>query len=257
MRFGAACDIEKLPVLKAEGYDYIELCFSDIAAEDDRRFLQAFEQTERCGIYAECLNGFFKPDIRLNGNVDYGYIADYAQRGFSRAQKLGGKIAVLGSGDSRRIPDGYDRRTAAAQFAKILNICGDIAGNYGMQIAIEPLRTEETNFINTVAQGIEMCTAAGNPHVKCLADFYHVYMNNEPLDTIENAAGMLIHTHIARPDPDRNIPSPADLDGCRPWAQALKKNGYNGRMSLEGFYKPDFETALRAARPVLEMFRED
>ena len=257
MRFGAACGIEKLPALKAEGYDYIELCFADIAAEDGRFFQQALEETARCGMEAECFNGFFKPEIRLNGIVDYGYIADYANRGFSRAQKLGGKIAVLGSGCSRRIPDGYDQRTAAAQFVKILNICGDIAGNYGMQIAVEPLRAEETNFINTVAQGLDICTAAGNPHVKCLPDFYHVYMNGEPLDTIENAGDMLIHTHIARPDPDRKIPNSADLDGCRPWAQALKKSGYTGRMSLEGIYSPDFETALRAAGPVLELFRAD
>lgn len=99
---------------------------------------------------------------------------------FSRAQKLGGKIAVLGSALRGESLMGTTGRTAVAQFAKILNICGDIAGNYGMQIAIEPLRAEECNFINTVAQGIRMCTAAGNPHVKCLADFYHIYMNNEP-----------------------------------------------------------------------------
>lgn len=80
-------------------------------------------------------------------------------------------------------------------------------------------------------------------------------MNMKGLKAIENSDGMLIHTHIARPNEDRNIPTIADIEGCRPWAEALKKCNYKGRMSLEGGMKPDFETALLDIQPVLELFK--
>ena len=255
MKFGACCDIDKLPLLQKHGYDYIELNFSNVALADERQFEKTYEQIRYYGISAESFNCFFPGSVSLNAGVDYKAIEEYAEKGLARAERLGGKIAVLGSGGSRRIPDGYDRELAAEQFLKVLYICGDIAGKHGMQIAIEPLRTAETNFINTVAEGVEMCRRADHPSVKCLVDFFHLFMNGETLDAVMNSGGLIVHTHIARPNGDRRIPTAQDAETCAEWANALKSIGYNGRMSLEGDFYPDFETAIREVRPVLELFR--
>lgn len=254
MRFGACCGTDKLPILKKHGYDYIELNFSDIALSDGARFGEICGEIEHYGLSAECYNGFFKPDIKLNDGADYAFIAEYAEKGFSRAERLGGKIAVLGSGVARKIPDGYSRDKAIEQFVRVLNICGEAAGKHGMKLAVEPLNVNETNFINTVADGMEICRLADNENVKCLVDFFHLYMNGEAADSVKNSNGMLIHAHIARPNPDRNAPTVADMSECTAWAAALRACGYDSRISLEGGFNPDFETAVREARRVLEVF---
>ena len=257
MKFGACCDVDKLPLLQKYGYDYIELNFSNIALAGEAEFEKVCEKIRHSGLPAESFNCFFPGSVSLNANVDYDWIKEYAEKGFARAKRLGGKIAVLGSGGSRRVPEGYDRALAAEQFVRVLHICGDIAAQHGMEIAIEPLRTAETNFINTVAEGIEMCKRADHPNVKCLVDFFHLFMNHETLDAVENSGGLIIHTHIARPNEDRRIPTTQDRETCAQWASALKSIAYDGRMSLEGDFYPDFETAIREARPVLELFRAD
>lgn len=161
----------------------------------------------------------------------------------------------MGSGGARRIPDGYDRELAAKQFVKVLHICGDIAEQHGMQIAVEPLRVSETNFINTVAEGLEICKIADHKSVKCLVDFFHLSMNGETLEAVKAGGDWIIHTHMARPHADRRIPTAQDKDACAEWANVLKEIGYEGGLSLEGEFYPDFETAVREARPVLELFR--
>lgn len=255
MKFGVCCDIDKLPLLQKCGYDYIELNFSNMALADEKKFEEMCEQIGHYGLSAESFNCFFPAGFNLNVDVDYDKIREYAKKGFARAELLGGKIAVLGSGGARRVPEGYDRVLAAEQFVKVLRICGDIAAKHGMQIAIEPLRTAETNFINTVAEGIEMCKAVDHESVKCLVDFFHLFMNGETLDAVKNSGELIIHTHLARPNADRRIPTVQDRDTCAQWASALKSIGYDGRMSLEGDFTPDFETAIREVQPVLELFR--
>lgn len=140
------------------------------------------------------------------------------------------------------------------QFVRVLNVCGEIAGKHGMTLAVEPLNVHETNFINTVADGIEICTLANNENVKCLVDFFHVYRNGETFDAVKNSKGMLCHAHIARPNPDRRAPIMADISECSAWAEALKACGYTARISLEAIFAPDFEQAILEARPVLDVF---
>ena len=118
MRFGVCCDTERLPQLRKYGFDYVELNFSKIVLADQARFDQLREQVRQSGMAAESFNGFFPADMKLNGDVDYGRIRDYAETGFARARSLGGKVAVLGSGAARKIPDGYDRSLAEEQFIK-------------------------------------------------------------------------------------------------------------------------------------------
>ena len=255
MKFGVCCGVENLPVLRQYGYDYIELNFSNLSLAEEQAFEQTRAQLRQYGIAAESFNCFFPGGVNLNADVDYEWIAEYAERGFSRAEQLGGKIAVLGSGGARRIPDGYDRDLAVQQFVKVLRICGDIAQRHGMQIAVEPLRESECNFINTVAEGLELCKLADHESVKCLVDFFHLSMNGETLDAVRHSGDWIVHAHMARPNADRHIPAACDADSCAPWANVLKEIGYNGRLSLEGEFYPDFETAVREVRPVLELFR--
>ena len=259
IRFGACVgtDIAKISALKQAGFDYAEASLSAVAAMSDGEFGAFASHAAAAGLSVEATNGFFPTDLRLVGeNVDCAAITAYTEHALSRAAWLGVRVAVLGSGKSRAIPEGFDRNTAERQFVHVLRLCGEIAEKYGIIIAIEPLRTAECNFINTVADGLEICSCIGHPNVRVLADFYHVYMNGEPLDAVANSNGMLAHVHIARANPDRLYPHcEADLPACSLWAQALRDCGYSGRISLEGSSGDDFAAMLEKTKTPLSLFK--
>ena len=254
MKFGICCGIDGLPVLKENQYDYCELNFSKITTCTKEEFEEVRKEVEKWEIPAEAFNGFFPSSINLNHAVDYDQIRDYCRIGFARAKALGGKVAVLGSSGSRKIPEGYDRALAAEQFVRVLRICGEEALRQEMVVAVEPLRPKECNFINTVAEGMEFVEKANHSGVKCLADFFHVSETGESLTAIETAGDRLVHIHLALPE-TRFFPTGNDKKICEIWRKALNCCGYNARISLEGKAMPDFETAAAEAKTALEYFR--
>lgn len=197
---------------------------------------------------------FFPADMLLYDDNAPEKVSAYCACGFARAARLGGQIAVLGSGRARSFPADLDPAVGRERFIRILRICGDAAAQHGMKIAIEPLRAAECSYINTVAEAADVCRAAAHPAVGCLADFFHVYSSGEPLASIEENRDFLLHIHLARPHADRAFPTVADLESCRPLADLLHRIGYDARISLEGNAKPDFTTAITAARPILDLF---
>jgi len=254
MKFGVCCSIDCLPLLQKNRYDYIELNFSKIATCSGEEFDRIRKTIDAGTIPAEAFNGFFPKEIRLTGDVDYGRIREYCALGFERAEQLGGKVVVLGSSGARNIPEGFDPKLAEEQFVQALLVCGDEAAKRGFTVAIEPLRKKESNFINTVDEGLTFTRRADHPNVKCLADFFHVAESGEPLTAIETAGDQLAHVHLAMPE-SRLYPTPADAEICRTWSASLRKCGYNGRISLEGKAAPDVETAIKEAKAALELFR--
>lgn len=82
-----------------------------------------------------------------------------------------------------------------------------------------------------------------------------VFGSGETLDALENNGGLLRHVHLARANNDRGQPTEADKETCLIWAQALKKCGYDGRMSLESAHIPDFNTAAKDAIKAFEWFK--
>ncbi len=262
MRFGVCIgnDMTKLATLKKYGYDYAEIGLSSIADWTEEQINDARKKMEETGIFAEACNGFFGfSEGYLTGDqLDMAVVEEYTRRALSKAARLGLKVAVVGSGKARKVQDVSRMEEGKAKFASVLRLTGTIAAEYGIKIVIEPLRRGETNIVNTVADGLEMCMMADHPNVYVLADFYHVAMNGETLDAIRHCGDKLQHTHIARNNPDRAMPvNPEDQPDCRAWADALRENGYDQRMSLEGYIgkePAEFEETLAKMAEVLKQF---
>ncbi len=251
MRFGVCTKSDNLDIVALAGYDYIEFTLRDIENLSEDAFAALKNTLATSPIKVETTNLFFAADIPLVGpEVSFERIESFCQKALSRAGELGIKVSVIGNGAARKIPEGFDPKEAEAQFVRVLRLCGDIAARHGITIAIEPLRTKETNYINTVAEGIALCRKVAHENVKCLADFYHVLENGETLEAIEAANGLLAHTHLAVEN--RYMPATAkDAALCAKWAAALKKCGYDGRISLEGHFGEDFIGAITGALPIL------
>ena len=204
MKFGVCRGLDDLAAMKAAkeaGADYFETGFGCLANYDDERFNAGKEMLDSLDLPCYAANSYIPGDMHLVGdNVDYNAIADYLDRGFHRAKKLGVKIIVLGSGKARSFPEGYSPDKAKEQLAFFLSeYAAPRAAKAGCIIVLEPLRFCESTMIHTVADGIEIAKMSGVDNVFGLADLYHVYGNDDSIESIKEFKGLVRHSHIAEP----------------------------------------------------------
>ena len=259
MKIGVCASPNEARLISELKYDYLEAEFAKLAALDEGAFREQTALLERASLPAEAFCIFFTGANKLySPGGDQApllrEIADYAERGFARAAAWGGKIAVIGSGDARKIPEGMTREETEAQFARVLAVCGEAAERHGMKIVVEPLWTAACNFINTVAEGAAIARLADRGAVGLLADFYHMSKNGDDADSLPRYADILWHIHYGGPE-DRGAPVPGDESILAKFAHVLAKCPEAERISLECYWRPDFDTAITAARPLMEVFR--
>ncbi len=205
MRFGVCRgldDYDAIKQAKSVGIDYLETGFGCLANFDDEKFNTSKKYLEEIGLPCLASNSFIPGDMKLVGDmVDYGAISDYLDRGFERADVLGVKKIVLGSGSARSFPEGYSPERAKEQVAFFLSeYAAPKAEKCGCIIVLEPLRYGETTMIHTVSDGIQIADLCGCRNVFSLADLYHVYGNNDDIDGFRKYMGRICHCHIAEPE---------------------------------------------------------
>ena len=254
MKIGVCGGIERAPIIKSLGYDYIEESLSGMASLSNEEFAERVRAYEAIDLPVYAFNFFFAPGMPLYAENPFAELNAYAEKAFSRARALGGRICVLGSAKVRNIPEGVTREFADRRFSEVLSSFGDIAEKYGLRIAIEPLNRGEGNYINTFAEGASVAKGVAHKNVGALVDFYHFYLESESEENVINDAPFLIHAHLARPNIDRLVPKEGDGACVKKWADLLKKIDYRGAISLEAEYE-NFEEDLKNAKKYMEFFR--
>ena len=223
--------------IKQAGFDYVELPIgqvnelSETAFDEMRGYLAALSLP----VYA--CNNFFPASIQLVGpNVDMEQVRAFYQGALERAETLGCRYVVLGSPWSKNCPEGFAWRAAFEQLAQWCREIGDAAQKRGIVIAIEPNNRQETNMINTFAEAVMLARAADRPSVRCLQDYYHLKMERDTVDSLlEYGEEFLVHSHFARLE-GRGFPKDWAEDAYHPvYFHALKRIGYMGGISMEGF----------------------
>ncbi len=231
MKIGCCGGIDDASVIEAAEFDFVELAVHALDPFGPEDALRAHAATlDKLSIRSEVFNGFLPPTLKVTGpDADRAALDHYVTVAFARVAALGGEIVVFGSGDARRIPDGFPRQQAIEQIDDFLKLAGDRADAHNVTIAIEPLRQAESNILNTVAEACDFATRIGHPRVTVLADFYHMDQEAEPFENL-SLPERLTHVHLA--DTHRDAPGTGsyDYDG---FAAALQRIGYTGRVSCE------------------------
>jgi sugar phosphate isomerase/epimerase len=200
--------------------------------ESEEVFQERLNASKTAGLEITACNSFLPGDLKCVGpGANHGEILQYAETAFRRAKSAGVKIIVFGSGTSRNIPDGYSREEAYRQFVSLLKRMEPLAEKYHVVIALEPLRRAETNFINTVREGMNIVREIHHPNIRLLADFYHMMQEGEGTGAILNAGSYIHHCHIA--EQEKRAPPGVHGDDFRPYFRELKKAGYRGGISIE------------------------
>ena len=241
------CGTGHAEAAKAAGLDYLEANVTGFLMPEnsDEEFAanKALAATITPPIYSA--NGFFPGEIKIVGpEADIERAVKYSRTALRRASEIGIKILVLGSSGSRSIPEGFSREEARKQFIDFLKRIAPDAEKNGVIVAIEPLQTEETNFINTVPEGAQIARETGSEYIAVIADLFHMSRMKEPPEDIINSADKLVHCHIAEVE-ERTAPG-VKGDDFTPYLKALKSIKYNGRMSFECSWQ-DIDTQLPKA----------
>ncbi len=244
MRIGACLSLSRLPLPKGT-LDYVELNLSHVADLSPAELTEWQARLAASGLPAESTNGFFPAELRLVGpGRDATAIRAYVRRALDNAAALGVRLCVLGSGKSRQAAPELTPDAALPQFEEAVVIAGDLAVEYGMTVAIEPLSAAETDLVNTVAEGAALCRRLGHPQVRLVADLYHMAAADEPLSVLTDNRDLLCHVHVSNPA-DRALPQPGDNYDYAAFFGALHAAGYDGGISIEaGLPKENAAVAL-------------
>jgi len=221
-------------IIKAAGADYVEAGVRGdlMPTKPEADFRARIKPARDCGLPIRAANGFLPGSLKCVGpKANQAGVLEFADTAFKRAHEAGIQFIVFGSSGARGIPDGFDRRRAELQFAALLGRMAPLAGKHDVIVVIEPLRHQECNFINTLADGAAFIEAVNHPHLRLLADIYHMTQNGETPADIRKYGHLLHHAHIAE-NRKRTAPG-VDGDDFTGFLQALKDVGYIGGISCE------------------------
>ncbi len=235
---------ERLEWFASIGCDFVELGVAWIDGLPEEEFRALREALSRSRVKAPVCNLFVPASFRIVGpERDFAALRAYVQRALDRVAQIESEYVVFGSGRARRIPEGYDEAAARRELVEFARMAADEAGGRGLTILLEPLRREECNILNFVAEGHRFVRELGHPHFKLLADSYHMEEVGEPLSVLAQVAEELRHVHTA--DTKRVPPGTGGYDHHR-FVRTLLEAGYSGDLSIECNFG-DFDREAPAA----------
>jgi len=233
------------PTFKKWGFETIEIPVEDPAHIDP---VHVKEQLDTHGLVCGSVCACMSPDRDLRGTPEQ------QETGLTYMKKLIDQMVVLESpsligpvysavGRADAVPEKEYQQQWKTVVKHLKTLCKYAQAN-GRQVCLEPLNRFETDFINTVDQGLKMLDDVGSPILKLHLDTFH--MNIEEKDSgaaIRKAGQTLGHFHAC--GSDRGTPGNDHID-WEPIARALKAIRYQGDVVIESF-TTDVKVIARAA----------
>ena len=151
-----------------------------------------------------------------------------------------------------RIEEDVNRAEAEGWTIGCLRECIEFAKEYNIRLTLEPVNRYESNFINTISEGIEFIKRVGASNLGLLADTFHMNIEEVSVyNSIIQAKDYITHVHFA--DSNRWAPGCGHID-FKKVIETLKKIDYQGYISAEILPLPDPDTAARITAETLNKF---
>lgn len=232
MKFGICTDVKLIKEVQQLGFDYLEAKLNALSCLSEEEFEEVVKLVHSSGIAVErCCLLFPKSMVVIGSAYDEAEMVAYLHKAFARMHTLGSSLVVFGSGKSRFIPQGMSYQKAFQELVEVTRVIGQVASEYGIKVAIEPLNRNETNLINSLVEGAALQAMVDLENVGLLADAYHMGTEGESLHTI-SLVSPLMHAHIATKE-GRRFPLCVDQE-LLGFFSALKESGYDLSVSIEG-----------------------
>lgn len=178
---------------------------------------------------------------------------EYTQHLIDICSAMGGGVMVWGSPDQRTLEPSWNLSEAKKRVIDFFQRLTPHLADAKVKIALEFLGPEETNFLNTAAETVDLIKKIDSPQVRLHLDVKAMASDQRPIsDVIKESVKWAVHMHANDP----NLAGPGMGAVKFPQiADALVKGGYNGWVSVEVFdtkLDPDYMASesiknLRAA----------
>lgn len=235
------------------GFDLFEICVEDPETIHPDRIVPALQEA---GIGA-LVCGAFGParDISSEDPGLRGQGVAYIKRCVDIAVALGSDMVsgpMYSATGKARLQSAEEKSRQWGWAVDNMRVCAAYAADRGIKLAVETLNRFETDFLNTVDQGLEFLDAIGAANVGLLLDTFH--MNIEETNTpaaLRKAGKRLFNFHAC--SNTRGTPGRDDID----WP-GIKKVfadiGYDRPIVIESFTTDITEIAKAVSlwRPVAE-----
>jgi D-psicose/D-tagatose/L-ribulose 3-epimerase len=250
VQVGLCTALKDIDAARTAGFEYLELGTSEIAGLSDADFESAVAHVKQLGLPVPVTNLFLPATLKVTGpEINPDEQIRYVRKAFTRLSRLGTGIVVFGSGGARRVPDGFAKDEAFKQLVEFGRRIAVEARSHNITIAVEPLRRQETNIINSAAEGIELVNSIDHPNFQLMIDFYHLASEREDPAIVLRVGEHLRHLHMANPQ-GRVFPLAWDEYDYAPFFANLRKIGYDKRISVEASAR-DFPTEAPRAISLL------
>ncbi|MEH7376499.1 sugar phosphate isomerase/epimerase family protein [Neobacillus drentensis] len=244
MKFGASTFIWVSPFsnqtlnlidkVKNIGFDYLEICIEDPETIDVAAIRNHLDKT---GVEA-LVCGAFGPnrDISSEDEAIREQGIEYIKTCIDIAAELGSPLVsgpmYSATGKTRLLtPEEKEQQWAWA--AENMKIVADYAAEKNIRLAVEILNRFETDFINTVQQGLDFLDLVDCDNVGFLLDTFHMNLEEKDIaEAIKLAGSKIFNFHSC--ENDRGTPGTGHI----PWNevfQALKEISYDGPVVIESF----------------------
>ena len=217
---------------KKWGFDSVELLIEDPAHINPALVKRELEKHElACGSVAAAIN----PGRDLRGDaasqrngVKY-LCALIDQMVALDARVLGGPVySYVGRAEAYSTAE---KKRQWKSVVKNLKIVSQYAAARGKLVCVEPLNRFESDFLNTIDQGLKLIADVGNPALKLHLDTFHANIEEKHQgEAILRAGKHLGHIHAC--GSDRGTPGKDHID-WKSIAAALKTIKYDGDIALE------------------------
>ena len=168
------------------------------------------------------------------------YFAELAQC----CADVGGHILVFGSPQQRNLAPGVTPEQGMLYAAEVFGSVLPVLEASGVTLALEPLGPQETNFLVTTEEAVQLAEQIGSAQVRLHLDCKAMATENVPIpDLVRRYRDLMVHFHAN--DPNRQGPGFGELDFV-PILEALGQIDYRGWVSVEVFdYTPGVERLAR------------
>jgi len=234
------------------GYDMVELCIEDPSRLSAARVKEAAAQAGLAltigGAFGEHRDLSHESPHRRQAGLDY-LLQCVSFAAAVEARIVSGPM-YSAAGKARMLSP--DERAAQRQWAvEGIRVAADRAGEHGIVLAVEPLNRFETDLVNTVQQGIELCDLVDRANVGLALDTFHMNIEEKHVGEAIRIAGPLI-VNFQASENDRGAPGSGHID-WRETFDALKEIDYGGPIVVESFRPEvaDLAAAVFLWRPVV------
>ena len=243
---------DTVETIAAAGYDGVEIApFTLADAVTDLSATQREEmrrQAQDAGLEIVGLHWLFVSPKGLHATADDAAVrrrtVAYLKDLIRFCGDLGGKVMIIGSPKQRDVLPGVPYEVAWGRFVDMIVASVDLAAERDVTLCMEALPVEQTNFVTSLAEAIQMVEEVDHPYFQTMFDVHNACHEMEPLpELVRRYLPHMRHVHVN--EMDGGYPGSGDFD-FGSILQVLRQEGYQGYVSAEVFdFNPGAEFISR------------